>query len=204
MTKAMLKRTMTSRWGAVGALALSAIVGTLVPLAAIAAPTSAPASASTASTASTASMGAATGAAAGAVRISVTRVRATSPAEAGGSIEVDSKLEKLQIPRLRLGYAKYSQDQVVDKTVAWGEPLSIPVDATLGDSAGRYEIVAVRAGAQPSRLVLRVKEIAPSAKEPCLELETEVQAGRLNLWFCDAVIDGGTMLFFVRAEAAGP
>ena len=39
---------------------------------------------------------------------------------ADGSVDVDPKLEKLQIARLRLGYARYAQDQVVDKTVAWG------------------------------------------------------------------------------------
>ena len=138
------------------------------------------------------------------VHVSVTRVRATGPAEGGAAPSVDPKLEKLQIPRLRLGYAKYVQDQVIEKTVAWGETISISVDATKGSAAGRYEIVPVRAGAEPGRLVLRVREIAPSGKEPCLELETEIQASRLNLWFCDATIEGGTMLFFVRAEVAGP
>lgn len=138
--------------------------------------------------------------AAGAVRVSVTRVRATGPADATGAAEVDPRLEKLQIPRLRLAYAKYAQDQVIDRILAWGELLSVPVDPSRGDAAGRHDLVAVRPGSDPQRLVLRVKEVAPEAKEPCLELETEVQAGRLNLWFCDAVLDGGTMLFFVRAE----
>ena len=48
--------------------------------------------------------------------------------------------------------------------------------------------------------MLHIEETAPGGKEPCLQLDTEVQAGRHHLWFCDASIPGGTLLFFVTVE----
>ena len=137
------------------------------------------------------------------VKVRVMRVRASGVAEPGTAPEIDASLSRIPVARLRGGHAKYVLEESVEKLLAWGQILSMPVGSARGDAAGRYEVEPVSSG-EKGALTMRIEEQMPAAKEPCLKVNSEVQAGRPNLFFCDVAIDGGTILFFVTAELLAP
>lgn len=141
--------------------------------------------------------------AAPAVKIKVMRVRASGIAAPGTTPEVDASLGKLPIARLRGGHAKYALEQTVENPLAWGQALTMAVAAAAGDAGGRFEVVPVAAGAKGA-LTMRIEERMPDAGQPCLTVNSEVQAARPHLFFCDVAIDGATILFFVTAELLAP
>jgi hypothetical protein len=137
------------------------------------------------------------------VKVKVMRVRASGVAAPGTTPDVDSSLGKLPVARLRGGHAKYVLEETIENPLTWGQALTMPVGSEKGDAGGRFEVVPVVAGAKGS-LTMRIEEQMPAAKQPCLTVNSEVQAGRPHLFFCDIAIDGATILFFVTAELLAP
>ena len=131
------------------------------------------------------------------VKVSLTAVRATGTAGGEQPPTVDEAIPDAiarLIPKLRQGFARYELAGSTGKTAAVGEHVEL--------SAGRpARCTATPRGVEDDGDVLVAIAIEVSgADRPCLEVTQALEPGSRRLYFCDGMLEDGTVLFFVSVE----